>query len=123
MLAQGIAAIRQSGPHQGVILLEHGKTNGGSGPATAAEIKHPVSIGGAGVHNYLTLSAIVPDGVATVELDHRAIGASSRSTASAHPFSITARVINDVLVARVPRNAFPLKIIWRRADGSVSETF
>ena len=65
----------------------------------------------------------MPDGVATVELDHRAISASSTSTASAHPFSITARVINNVLVARVPRNAFPLKIMWRRADGSVSETF
>lgn len=55
---------------------------------------------------------IVPDGVATVVLDLP----GRRGT-------VTARVVNNVYVASIPRSVHaPVRVIWRAADGSVIRT-
>lgn len=123
MLAQGTNGIEQRAPSQAVILLEHGTINGGTGPRTAAEIEHPDGIGGTGDGAYVTLEAILPDGVAAIDFSPRNVGTAARPSAGQGARSVTAPVINNVVVARIPRAAFPLKTVWKRADGSIIRTF
>lgn len=58
---------------------------------------------------------IVPDGVASVTLDF------APTTTSGHPFTITTKPVNNLVLADVPANA-GATITWRNASGTIIKT-
>jgi len=120
VLMQGVRQIQRLGPHQGVFIFEHAKGSGGAaGGADAADIKQVGEFGSDGTREGAIVTGLVPDGVATVELYYPAI----RSTSGGQrPFTITAPVINNLVVVKVPLGAeaasAPIRI-WRAANRSI----
>ena len=115
-------------PEDGIYLFTrdaHGGGGGGGGGDVKAFLSHGTfgSSGGAG--NEALLSGLVPDGVASVTLEYPKTVSRGRyyePTVFPSAFTRTVRVQENVLAVHVPRNAgdaFPSRMVWRRADGSV----
>ncbi len=113
------------------IDLGHGLIGGdGGGGSSAAQIERAedAGTGPPGSSTSATITMIVPDGVASVSLHYPAGRASGYSAKISPPVTITAPVINNELVVRVPRNGGggtirQPRMIWRAADGRVTKTF
>jgi hypothetical protein len=107
------ARLGRLAPHQGVALVTTGRMSGGRGGASVTDIQTGRTIGTSGSLRGAYLTAIVPDGVATIELQY------------ANGERITAPVINNLIVVRIPYsvpNASPSTVIWRAPDGAVLRT-
>ncbi len=112
-------ALVQESPQQGVFLdFAGGSTSGGSGPARIQDIRREggeFGLDGDGGPS-LTLSGVVPDGVASVTITiARNVG---------RPVIVTGRVVGNVLAVtlRVPARGpigGPATMIWRASNGHV----
>jgi hypothetical protein len=125
------------GPHEGMmnftknIDLGHGIIgNDGGGGASAAQIERgeDAGTGPPGSSTSATITMIVPDGVASVTLRYPAGRASGYSAKISPPVTITAPVVNNELVVRVPRSGGggtirQVVMLWRAADGRITKTF
>jgi len=119
----GEQQLARLGPHQGTILVESGPNIGaGFGGAPASDIKRFGILGIDGTRHGARLVGLLPDGVATVQIVYPA---ADREGGSSKPFSITAPVINNVMVCNVPlsaRAAMRGKMIWHAPNGTIIRT-
>jgi hypothetical protein len=95
---------------------------GGGGGASAAAIRRQGMFMSAGTNHGAILSGIVPDGVASVTFDYPAQHHSGQHDDSKPAASVTATVLNNVIVTSIPRsaeNAFGSKMTWRSANGAI----
>ena len=107
------ARLARLAPYQGVSLVSTGRISGGGGAASAATIEEGRTIGTTESSSGTYLTEIVPDGVATVELDF-----------PRHQ-PTTAPVTNNLVVVWIPHSApsgFPSTVVWRAASGAVVRT-
>ncbi|HUA49470.1 MAG TPA: hypothetical protein VMA77_29820 [Solirubrobacteraceae bacterium] len=114
--------IANLGPHQGVILVETGPNiSGGFGGTPASAIKQTGIFGSDQTRDGARVVGLLPDGVASVQIIYTA----ARGSDTPKPFSITAPVVNNVMVVSVPRTgeaALHGKMVWRAANGTVIRT-
>jgi hypothetical protein len=120
----------------GICLTGFGPTGGGGGcGGTAAQIEDGrfVITGGPGIagnRHSGTVQMIVPDGVASVTLRYPPGPANGFTPKIISPaFTLSTRVVNNVMLANVPRNSGggaiskPTVMVWRAADGHIIKTF
>jgi hypothetical protein len=98
---------------------------GVAGPYTANDVEDADAIGELGGQAPSIVSGLVPDGVATVAFSYKAGSVNGFSHKVLPAATITARVVNNVVVASVPRGgntALNATIVWRSATGKVIKT-
>lgn len=109
----------------GVQVLAGGSGGAGGGPGdayagTTSEVEQRGVMGAAIPAGSATVvSGVVPDRVAKVTLDYPRV---ARAGHAARAFSVSARPLNNVFVASLPRGfgvTAPDTITWRAADGAV----
>lgn len=107
------------------MMLSSGSSGGGAG--TAATIEQGAAYGTLGSFGHTTIETLVPDGVATVTLHYPAgkIGGFDRNHAPA--FTITTKVVGNLLIVTVPRGGnrlmAPMTMTWRAPDGTTVKAF
>jgi hypothetical protein len=113
------------------VPLGHGLygTQAVSGTASSIEEGREPDIGAPGSSTSTTVSIVVPDGVAAVTL-HFAAGPANgfNKRAISPPYNVTARVLNNMIVVRVPRSSGTVTakgdtMTWHAADGHTIKTF
>lgn len=110
-------------PRDGIYLFTSGGSGGGGG--AVEQLTRRGSFFSSGTRDASRLYGVVPDGVASVTLDYpRTVSRGRYYKPTVYPRAarLTARVQQNVLSERVPRgagDAFPPRMVWRAADGSV----
>ncbi|MFZ1992474.1 MAG: hypothetical protein WAU75_00075 [Solirubrobacteraceae bacterium] len=119
----GDQQVAERGPHTSVTVVEQGPNLGaGFGGESIDDIQQRGMFGGDNTKHGARLIALLPDGVSTVQIVYPSIHAGGRVRKA---FSITARVVDNVMVTNTPRNAaapFGEKMIWRAANGALIKT-
>lgn len=115
-------------PQDGIYLFTrnaNGSGGGGGGGDAGWFATHGIFVSHGGSGHGAQLDGLVPDGVASVTLEYpKRVGRGRYYKPAEFPsaFSRTVRVRENVLSVRVPRDAgdaFPARMVWRAADGSV----
>jgi hypothetical protein len=107
----------------------YGSDGGGGGTAAAIEEGREPNIGPPGSSTSTTVSIIVPDGVAAVTLHFVAGPANGfHKRTISPPYTVTTRVVNNVIVVRVPRSSGTATakgdtMTWHAANGRLINTF
>jgi hypothetical protein len=115
------------GEVEGVFMLDYvnGAAAGGSGGASAKLIRRQGMFSSRGSSGHSRVSALLPDGVATLEATFPRLYAREKGRPLKRYASVvtsTVAVQDNVVsfrVPRQPRDAFPAGQIWRDADGTV----
>lgn len=118
-----------TGPRDGLFLFSKGPggkgLGGGGGGGTIADFRKYGLFTSSGRDASSTLTGLVPDGVASVTLQYpRTVSRGRWYKPAVYPSAIerTVPVQQNVLSVRVPRgapDAFPPRMVWRAADGTV----
>lgn len=124
-VAGGLRLLPCPFPPVGAVLASTGG-GGVHGPISAAQIEQgEYSFSADGGQTSAIVSGVVPDGVATVTFSYKAGPSRGFSKTVLPAVTINASVVNNVVVARVPRaapNALKATVRWRSAHGSVIKT-
>jgi hypothetical protein len=100
----------------------HGTSSGGGGPSANEIEQGQGDFGTDGIGGGAIVSALVPDGVASVALYYPANGSAGMNR---RPFTVTTRPVENVIVVKVPRpapDAFAQKMVWLSARGTTIKT-
>jgi len=121
--------LAKNAPQEGVFVFSHGPNGagGGGGGGGAGYIRTHGEFGSSGTRqrDQAVVSGLIPDGVATVTsfFSRRAPRAPGRRPKDyGKPIERTDRVQDNMIsfeLARDAEDAFPAKMIWRAADGSI----
>lgn len=118
-------------PLEGLYLFDYrdGRIGGGGGGGTLESLWEYAPTGSTGDRTSSIVSALVPDGVATVELTFPRVVSRGRYRPPkryARTVAVTAPVRDNVISVRVPRppqGAFPTRTVWKGAGGETIKVF
>jgi len=102
-----------------------GLGGGGGGTPAAYFLTHGMFMSSGGGSGSSTISGLVPDGVASVTFQYPRVVSNGRwykPTVYPSAYTRTVRVAQNVLSLHVPRDigaAFPPRMVWRAADGTI----